>query len=114
MTQTAKAWKVKELLRSLWQCEDENEAVDYFKQWCREAMATRLEPVKRVVRLLKSHWDNIVTYFRYHLSNAVAEGLNSRVQQLIQKSCGYRNRDRFKRDVFFHLGGLDLYPVLTQ
>jgi len=114
LTQTAKAWKVKELLRSLWQCEDETDAVAYFKQWCREAMATRLEPVKRVVRLLKSHWDNIVTYFRYHLSNAAAEGINSRIQQLIQKSCGYRNRDRFKRDVFFHLGGLDLYPVLAQ
>jgi transposase len=98
----------------LWQCEDEADAVAYFKQWCREAMATRLEPVKRVVRLLKSHWDNIVTYFRYHLSNAAAEGINSCIQQLIQKSCGYRNRDRFKRDVFFHLGGLDLYPVLAQ
>jgi len=29
----------------------------------------------------------------------------------VQQSCGYRNRERFKRDVFFHLGGLDLYPV---
>ena len=98
----------------MWQCADEADAVAYFKQWCREAMATRLEPVKRVVRLLKSHWENIVTYFRYHLSNAAAEGINSRIQHLIQKSCGYRNRDRFKRDVLFHLGGLDLYPVLAQ
>lgn len=27
------------------------------------------------------------------------------------QSCGYRNRERFKNDVFFHLGGLDLYPA---
>jgi transposase len=114
VTKTARAWKVKELLRSLWHCEDEDDAVAYFKQWCRDAMATRLEPVKKVVRMLKKHWDNIVTYFRYHLSNAAAEGLNSRIQQLIQKACGYRNRDRFKRDVLFHLGGLDLYPASTQ
>ena len=42
------------------------------------------------------------------------KGINSRIQHLIQKACGYRNRDRFKRDVLFHLGGLDLYPVIVQ
>ena len=113
-TKTARAWKVKELLRSFWRCADPGDALAYFRQWCREAMATRLEPVKKVVRLFKKHWANIVTYFRYHLSNAASEGLNSRIQQLIQKACGYRNRDRFKRDVLFHLGGLDLYPASAQ
>lgn len=114
LTKTARAWKVKELLRSLWACEDEADATDYFKAWCRDAMATRLEPVKKVVRMLKKHWDNIATFFRHHLCNAAAEGINSRIQHLIQKACGYRNRDRFKRDVLFHLGGLDLHPVIVQ
>lgn len=113
-TKTARAWKVKELLRSMWKCQGEDDAVAYFKKWCRDAMATRLEPVKKVARMLKSHWDNIVTYFRHRLCNAAAEGINSRIQQLIQKACGYRNRERFKRDVLFHLGGLDLTPVITQ
>ena len=48
------------------------------------------------------------------LTNAHAEGINSRIQRLIQQSCGYRNRDRFKRDVLFHLGNLDLYPLTNQ
>ena len=73
-TKTARAWKVKELLRSFWECEDEADATGFFQAWCREAMATRLEPVKKVVRMLKTHWTNIVTYFRHHLSNAAAEG----------------------------------------
>ena len=113
-TKTARAWKVKELFRSFWKCTDEAEAQAFFRQWCREAMTTKLEPVKKVVRLLKKHWDNIVTYFRYHLSNALAEGINSRIQHLIQRSCGYRNRARFKRDVLFNYGGLDLYPELGR
>jgi transposase len=49
---------------------------------------TRLVRVKKVVRLFEKHWANIVTYFRHHLSNAASEGLNSRIQQLIQKACG--------------------------
>ena len=113
-TKTARAWKVKELLRSFWKCENEDDATAYFKAWCRDAMATRLEPVKKMVRMLKTHWANIVTYFRYHLCNAAAEGINSRIQHLIQQACGYRNRDRFKRDVLFHLGALDLYPLSNQ
>ena len=113
-TKTARAWKVKELLRSFWDCQGVDEATAFFKDWCKEAMATRLEPVKKVVKLLKRHWTNIATYFRYGLSNAHAEGINSRIQQLIQQACGYRNRERFKRDVLFHLGGLDLYPVMAQ
>ena len=24
--------------------------------------------------------------------------------------CGYRNRERFRNAIYFHLGGLDLYP----
>ena len=113
-TKTARAWKVKELLRSFWACTDPDDATEFFKDWCREAMATRLEPIKKVVRMFKKHWANIVTYFRFHLSNAHAEGINSRIQHLIQQSCGYRNRDRFKRDVLFHLGGLNLYPLSNQ
>jgi len=114
VTKTARAWKVKEMLRSFWACPDEAEATAYFKAWCRDAMATRLEPVQKVVRMLKTHWENIITYFRHHLSNAPAEGLNSRIQHLIQRACGYRNRERFKRDVLFHLGGLQLLPEISQ
>lgn len=113
-TKTARAWKVKELLRSFWHGRDEGKALAFFRQWRRAAMATRLEPVKKVVRLFKKHWANIVTYCRHHLSNAPSEGLNSRIQQLIHKACGYRNRTRFKRDVLFHLGGLDMNPARAQ
>ena len=113
-TKTARAWKVKELFRSFWACTDPADATDFFRKWSRDAMATRLEPIKKVARLFKKHWANIVTFFRLRLSNAHAEGINSRSQHLIQQACGYRNRMRFKRDVLFHLGGLDLQLHLVQ
>jgi len=113
-TQTARAWKVKELLRSFWRCVDMEDAREFFRKWYRQAIGSRLEPVKKVARLFKRHLANILTYFRHHLSNAASEGLNSRIQHLIQQACGYRNRERFKRDVLFHLGGLDLYPEFVQ
>lgn len=39
-TKTARAWKAKELLRSFWHCSDEGDALAFFRNWCREAMAT--------------------------------------------------------------------------
>ncbi len=113
-TKTARAWKVKELFRSFWACTDPEDATEFFRKWSRDAMATGLEPIKKVARMFKKHWANIVTFFRLRLSNAHAEGINSRIQHLIQQACGYRNRLRFKRDVLFHLGGLDLHPHLAQ
>jgi len=108
---TAKAWAVKELWRDFWKSPDEDAAAATFKEWYREAMATRLEPVKKVARMFKTHLRNILTYFRLRISNGPAEAINSRISELVLQSCGYRNRERFKNDVFFHLGGLDLYPA---
>ena len=61
-------------------------------------------------RTIASHLEGILNAAVSGLSNAVAEGLNSRIQTLKQRACGYRNKERFKRAIYFHLGGLDLYP----
>ena len=111
---TARAWRVKELWRNFKNCGGIAEGLDFFKRWYRLAMDTRLAPVKRLARSLKEHVASIATYLKYRFCNAFAEGVNSRIQLLIQKSCGYRNRARLKTDILFHFGGLDLYPVPNQ
>jgi transposase len=64
-----------------------------------------------VARMCRRHLANILTYFEHHLTNGPIEGLNNRIQGLVKKAFGYRNRERFKRDILFHLGDLDLYPT---
>jgi len=39
-----------------------------------------LKPVIKVARMIKSHWENVVTYFDHRITNAVSEGLNSKIQ----------------------------------
>jgi transposase len=51
-----------------------------------------------------------MAYFAHRLTSATAEGLNSRIQALRFAARGYRNREHFKTAIYFHLGGLDLYP----
>jgi transposase len=52
-----------------------------------------------------------VTFFVHRLTNGPIEGLDNKIQGLIKKAFGYRNKERFKTDIFFHLGGLALYPA---
>jgi transposase len=108
--QTARAWGLKEVFRSFWLCETKVKAEAYFQKWYAWAIRSRLEPVKKVARMFKQHLANLLTYFNHRLTNGPMEGLNNAIQSLVKKAYGYRNKDRFKNDVFFHLGGLDLYP----
>jgi transposase len=108
---TSRAWSLKEMFRGFWDCDTVAEGREYFHRWYSWAIRSRLEPVKKVARTFKRHVENIVTYFDHRLSNASLEGLNSKIQGLIKKAFGYRNRERFKTDILFHCGGLNLYPA---
>jgi len=111
---TARAWRLKELWRTFKQCLDVADAHAFFHNWYVLAMRSKLEPIKKVARSFKAHLAGIVSIFKHGFCNAVAEGVNSRIQLLIQKSCGYRNRDRLKTDILFHFGGLSMDPLFAQ
>lgn len=108
--QTSRAWAIKEVFRSFWRCDHVQQAEKYFAKWYGWAMRSRLAPIKKVARRCQSHLANILTFFVHRLTNGPIEGLNNKIQGLIKKACGYRNKARFKTDIFFHLGGLNLYP----
>ena len=111
---TSRAWALKELFRDFWTCPTVEQARAFFARWYAWAIRSRLGAVKRVARMFRRHLEQILTYFTHRLTNAAAEGMNNRVQSLIAKAYGYRNRERFKRDILFHAGGLQLYPVWLQ
>src|SRR4030095_7836739 len=43
-------------------------------------------------------------------TSRTAEGLNSKIQWIRYTARGFRNRENFKTAIYFHCGGLDLYP----
>ncbi len=52
----------------------------------------------------------MVSYCTHGITNAVAEGLNSKIMSIKRRVGGYRNRENFKTAIYFYCGGLDLYP----
>jgi len=57
------------------------------------------------------HLPQILTYFVHRITNATSEGINSVIQRLKIRACGYRNTNNYITAIYFHCGGLDLYPT---
>ncbi|HET6611188.1 MAG TPA: ISL3 family transposase [Kofleriaceae bacterium] len=107
---TARAWAIKESAMMLWSYRSRAFAARAWRRWYGWAIRSRLAPIKRVARMVKAHLDGIITAIIKNVTNARAEGLNAAIQRLKYNARGYRNRQRFRNAIYFHLGGLDLYP----
>lgn len=107
---TARAWAIREMAMSLWDYKSRAWAIKAWKRWLSWAQRCRLEPIKEVARTVKAHLWGIVNAIVLNANNGRAEGINSKIQSLKNRACGYRSRERYKTAIYFHLGGLDLYP----
>jgi len=107
---TARAWAIKELGMSLWHYASKTWARKGWEQWLSWAVRSRLEPIKKVAKMIKKHLWGILNAIVLKVSNGPAEGLNSRIKMIKVRSRGFRNKERFANAIYFHLGGLDLYP----
>lgn len=105
-----RAWAIKENLRNLWNYCYAANMRGYFKRWYFWASHSRLEPIKKAAKTLKFHLDNIVTYARHRITNALAEGINTKIEKIKRMACGFRNRAHYRTAIYFHCGGLDLFP----
>ena len=63
-----------------------------------------------VAKLIRRHLPNLLTCLRRHLANAGLEGINAVIQWVKKTARGFRNAEHFKTAIYFHCGGLDLYP----
>ncbi len=112
--QLGRAWAIKESFTEFWRYRRESSARAFFAGWFNWATHSRLPQLVSVAYTLKRHFENIVTYVRKPISNAMAEGLNSKIQMLKYRAHGYRNDKRFEAVSLFHLGGLDLSPTHSK
>ena len=105
-----RAWAIKENLRHMWDYRYEANMRKYFKRWYFWATHSRLEPIKKAAKTLKTHVDNIVTYARHRITNALGESVNAKIEKIKRFACGFRNRSHYRTAIYFHCSGLDLLP----
>jgi transposase len=67
-----------------------------------------------VAKKLNRHLDNILTYLKRRITNAVFEGMNSKIQQVKSAARGFRNFENFRIAILFFCGKLDMHPQKSQ
>jgi transposase len=107
---TARAWATKEMAMTLWGYVSRGWATRAWKRWLSWALRSRLQPVRQAAVMVRKYLWGIVNAIVHKVTNAKTEGMNSKIQKIKRMACGFRNRQRFRNAIYFHLGGLDLYP----
>lgn len=110
----ARAWTLKERFRQFWDYTYRGAAQNFFARWFWRATHSRLQPMAEVAKLIQRHLPNLLTYLQHGITNAGLEAVNATIQGIKKTARGFRNVDHFKTAIYFHCGGLDLYPTHTK
>jgi transposase len=103
---TVRAYLLKEDLQGLWDYVSPHWAGKFMDAWCSRVMRSRLEPMKRVARMLRSHRPLILNWFRARgaISSAAVEGLNGKAKVATRKAYGFRTEEALKIALYNQLG----------
>lgn len=80
----------------------------FLGEWCTRVMRSRLQPLKRVARMLRRHHELILNWFRAKgtISAGVVEGLNYNAKLTMKKAYGFRTAQGVKIALYHRLGAL--------
>lgn len=104
------AYELKEEFKKFFDCPTAESATQFFKDWHQNVLKSQNTQLIKVATMFEKHFTGILSYIKHHVTNAIAEGLNSRIQQLKAKARGFKSAAAFRIAILFHFGKLYLYP----
>jgi len=113
--QSVRAYLLKEDFDQFWSYVSPVWAGKFLDRWCHQVMLSKIEPLKKVVKMLRAHRPLILNYFRAkkEFSSGVVEGLNNKVKVTMRKSYGFRTF-RVTEMASYHSVGKLPEPKLTH
>ncbi|WP_455289779.1 ISL3 family transposase [Cupriavidus necator] len=105
--QSVRAYLLKEEFQSLWEYDSPLWAGKFLDRGCTQVMRSRIEPMKKFARTVRTHRELILNYFRARkqFSSGVIEGLNNKAKVTMRKAYGFRT---------FHMTEIALYHGLGK
>jgi transposase len=105
---TVRAYILTEGLAAMWEYRSPIHAGRFLDAWCRQAMRSRLEPVKKVARSLRKHRELILNWYRARkqYNSGIVEGMNLLVKLRFRKAFGFRTFGAMETALYHQLGHL--------
>lgn len=103
-----RAYLLREDFQQFWEYRSPYWAGRFPKQWTTRTMRSKIEPMKKVARSLRSHEALILNWSRAKgtMSSGVVEGLNNKVKLTMRKSYGFRTGGAIEVALYHSLGKL--------
>jgi transposase len=105
---SVRAYLLKEQLQLLWRYVSSYHAGRFLDQWCTGAMRSRIEPIKKVARMLRCHRHLLLNWFRARgqVSAGSVEGFNNKAKVITRRAFGFRTFRAVEIALYHGLGAL--------
>lgn len=105
---SVRAYLLKEEFQFFWDYLSPYWAGRFLKRWCTKVMRSRIEPMKKVARMLRGHHALMLNWFRAkgQLSSGIVEGFNTRAKLVSRKAFGFRTYHAAEIALYHALGDL--------
>ena len=113
---TGRAWDLKEAFQHFWKYRSPIWAGGFLDYWTERAMRSRLEPMKKVARMLRAHEGLILNWFkaRDEVCTGATEGLNNKIRVVTRRAYGFRTYKAMEIALYHNLGKLPEPNELTH
>jgi transposase len=80
----------------------------FLDQWCTKVMRSKIDPMKKVARMLRSHRPLLLNWFRAkgQFSSGIVEGFNTKAKLTFRKAFGFRTFRACEIALYHTLGAL--------
>ncbi len=106
---TVRAYLLKEDLQFFWQYVSPAWAGKFLDAWCKRTMRSRIKPMKKVAKMLRTHRELLLNWFhakRWGVSLGAVEGLNNKARVTTKRAYGFRTYDLLELALYHTLGDL--------
>lgn len=113
--QCLRAYLLRDDFQQFWSYISPTWAGKFLDDWIRKTMLSKIEPMKKVARMLRTHKALILNWFiaNGEYSSGIIEAMNNTAKLTMKKSYGFRQYETLKYALYLKLGALPL-PKLTH
>jgi transposase len=106
--QSVRSHLLREDFQRFWAYDSPSWAVKFLDQWCVRTMRSKIEPLKKIAKMMRNHRALILNWFRAKgmVSAGSVEGLNNKAKLTLRKAYGFRTYKAIEIALFHTLGNL--------
>jgi transposase len=106
--QSIRARLSREEFQRFWEYQSVTWAGKLLDEWCTRTMRSKIEPLKKVTRTLRTHRDLLLNWFRAggRISAGAVEGFNNKAKLTMRKAYGYKSLDAAEIALYHTLSNL--------